>query len=173
MNMSRWQNVRICRFSHMPLSGTEPFPGVGSLSVFDTVENPVRGAGGILIIDTGYHWIQLAPRDENFWITAMFTDELSLVQLYFDITRENVILPNGGSWCDDLYLDIVIDSDGTLTLLDEDELSCAFERGEINRALYTFAHDTARAVCDRFSKKEEFSALTALCREYLMTLIQM
>ncbi len=149
-----------------------PYPGAVSLTVLGDVAAPVAvktAQGPLVIVAEGFHWIQLAPRKERWWLTAMFDAQKRLVQFYFDVTFENRILPHGGSWCRDAYLDVVLDRDGTARILDEEELAAAFAAGEITRGMYEQARRDAAAVVSQFAGRA--GALETLCRGYLDALL--
>lgn len=149
-----------------------PYPGAVSLTVLEDVAAPIAvktEEGPLVIVADGFHWIQLAPRREAWWLTAMFDEKRRLVQFYFDITFENHILPDGGSWCRDAYLDVVLNRDGTARILDEEELAAAWMAGEITRGMYGKARRDAADVVSRFSGRAE--ELERLCRGYLEILL--
>lgn len=62
---------------------------------------------------------------------------------------------------DDLYLDVVVTSEGKIILLDEDELKGALDRMEITNREYKEAYKEANRLIDRLSnKKEELEEFT-------------
>lgn len=87
--------------------------------------------GRVVIADDGYGWLQLAPKDGHWWMTAMYTPEGTPVQYYFDITGGNVLTEGADAWFEDMYLDYVLHTDGTLVELDRDELDAALTAGAI------------------------------------------
>ena len=98
----------------------------------------VPGKGGrVVIADDGYSWLQLAPKDGYWWMTAMYTPDGKPVQYYFDITDGNVLTGGRDAWFEDMYLDYVLHTDGTLAELDRDELDAALENGEIDGNTHT------------------------------------
>lgn len=108
----------------------------------------VKSAGGRLVVgDSGYSWLQLAPKDGHWWMTAMYDPAGRPLQYYFDITDGNV-LSDGRDCCfDDLYLDLVLHTDGTLETLDRDELDAALAEGKITAA----QHRTALAAAQELA----------------------
>ena len=92
--------------------------------------------GRVVIADTGYGWLQLAPKDGHWWMTAMYTPEGRPVQYYFDITGGNVLTEGADAWFEDMYLDYVLHTDGTLAELDRDELDAALANGEIDAEMF-------------------------------------
>ncbi|MGM1044918.1 MAG: DUF402 domain-containing protein [Bacillota bacterium] len=98
------------------------------------------------IADKGYSWLQYYPKDSHFIVTAMFDDKRQIVQWYIDICKKQGVTDQGVPWFDDLYLDVVVNKDGEVFLLDEDELEDALRRGDITRDDYRQAKVTARRV---------------------------
>lgn len=141
-----------------------PWPGTVSLTVIDKLERPLVAPsprGPITVVGNGYHWLQFAPRGEHWWLTAMYNERQELVQFYFDLTFENHLLPDGDSWCEDGWLDLIIEPDGTARFLDEAELLSARDAGEIDAAAYQTIRDTAeRLRCRYEGAARELEALT-------------
>lgn len=145
-----------------------PQAGVAALTVLGGIETPIAvktPVGPLVIVADGFHWVQFAPRGKRWWLTAMFDAEKRLVQFYFDITFQNHILADGGSWCRDAYIDVVLDADGRARILDEDELAAAFAAGEITRGMYGQALADATAVAAQFAGRADL--LETRCRTYL------
>ena len=42
-----------------------------------------------VIVDNGYTWIQLAFKDQNFWIKAMYDEKDNLIEIYVDVSKCN------------------------------------------------------------------------------------
>jgi predicted RNA-binding protein associated with RNAse of E/G family len=110
-----------------------------SLSLLKELTGPLwvpdRGEK-MLIADTGYSWLQLAVDGEYFFMTSMFDENGELLQLYFDLT--NGILwddPDNPSF-DDMYLDLVLSTDGYIAVLDEEELEAAYAENIISKKEY-------------------------------------
>ena len=85
------------------------------------------------IVDDGFRWLQIAPKDANWWLTAMFDEKDTLLQMYFDITAGNLFDDAKNPKFRDMYLDLVLRPDGVVVLLDEDELTEALENGAITQ----------------------------------------
>jgi len=96
----------------------------------------------LVLADKGYHWLQIAPADEPWWLTVMIDPNGNIVQYYYDITDRN-ILDGENSRFYDLYLDVVVLPDGNATILDMDELEVALKDGIITVAQYEAATATA------------------------------
>ena len=104
--------------------------GIASLILIQplTVRN---GDHDVTIVDKGISWLQIALRNQYVWITAMFDPQDRLLQIYFDITNGNCLEPMENPTFEDLYLDIVMEPDGSLYVLDRDELDAALQSGDI------------------------------------------
>lgn len=118
-----------------------------SLSILRELTAPLTihySFGDVLIADEGFGWLQIALKDQFFWITAMYDRQGQRINLYFDITAGNHFDNPDNPWFADLYLDIVANGD-VLEVLDRDELDEALENGDITREEY----DHAISVCQK------------------------
>lgn len=122
----------------------------------------------VVIIKKGYYWLQFAPRGENFWLTALMDENGNFDHAYFDMTDYNVIC-GGGSYLCDLYLDVAIKKDGSVFMLDEDELDDALARGDISKEQFDKAYLTAKEVIARFGGAKT-PEMIALCDKYFAIL---
>ena len=91
-----------------------------------------------------------------------------MLQLYFDITNGNCLEPADNPTFEDLYLDIVMEPDGSLYVLDRDELDEAFKAGKITAEQY----ERTVAEGKRLYKwlQEHGQAFAAFCCEQRMKL---
>ena len=108
--------------------------GIASLILIQDITQPLvvrNGDHEVTIVDRGISWLQIALKNQHVWVTAMFDAQDRLLQIYFDVTDGNHLEPADNPTFDDLYLDIVMEPDGTLYVLDRDELDAALEAGEI------------------------------------------
>ena len=110
----------------------------------DVVESP---EGPLCIADSGYEWLELAPEDGHFVLTAMFHDG-ALFQQYIDITLRNEVEGDGHAAFLDLFLDVVVLQDGTPRIVDSEELDEALSGGVIPREAYDLARRTADKAAD-------------------------
>lgn len=124
----------------------------------------------VKIADNGYYWLQLAFRDQNWWLTAMYDKDLNLIQYYFDITDGNIINGNSEAEFYDLYLDVVIMHDGDKYLLDEDELKIALKNGEITNNQYKIAYTTAKKIINMTN--EQIKELDLFCYKKLNNVLK-
>ena len=109
--------------------------GIGLISFIgltrpDTVSSK---DGELCIADNGYHWLELAPVDSNVVLTAMFDRDNDIFQCYFDITKENIVAPDGDASFLDAFLDVVMTEDKEPVILDRDELDAALCEGIITQ----------------------------------------
>ncbi|MEG2488660.1 DUF402 domain-containing protein, partial [Anaerorhabdus sp.] len=124
------------------------------------------------IADNGYSWLQVARKDSHVWITAMFNENDELLECYFDITNKNIILPDGESSFEDLYLDVVFFPNGQIDLLDEDELEDACVNGVITQQQVESAYNTANILMDWLKKSTNQQILIDFCKETYFSLKQ-
>ena len=89
------------------------------------------GKEKLVICDHGITWVQCAWKNIPLWATAMFDSKGNLFQIYFDVCDE-ICFDGENTWFTDLILDIVYHPDGTVEILDEDELLDAYLKGMIN-----------------------------------------
>ena len=163
-----WLRILESRFAFCPCSG-----GVCSLMELTKVKEPLIAefkGETLKIVDDGYFWLQVAPENESFWITAMFDGGGNILQYYFDITDENVICGEDSHFYD-LFLDLVAMPDGRLITLDEDELSEALSEGVITEGQY----QKALSVHDKLKKEipSRAAELEAFCIKMLLKLQKM
>lgn len=112
----------------------------------------VPGRGGrVVIADSGWRWLQLAPKDGHWWMTAMYSPEGRPVQYYFDITAGNRVGDGKDASFEDWYLDYVLRPDGGIDELDREELAQALASGRISREEYGIAVESAEQLLQRLS----------------------
>ncbi len=90
----------------------------------------------VKVVERGYSWIQIAVKNARWWLTSMFDEEGTLLQMYFDITDGNRFDDSENPTFRDMYLDIVLRTDKKAVLLDQDELDEALEKGDITQSEY-------------------------------------
>ena len=88
------------------------------------------------ILDNNYKWLEFYDYNSKVKLTAIGKD-------------------NGIPYEDDLYLDVVITSEGEIILLDEDELKDALNRMEITNREYEDTYKEAKKLIDRLNSKKE------------------
>ena len=119
----------------------------------------------VKLADNGYYWLQLAIKNKNYWITAMYDSNKKLIQYYIDITKENIIRQQGKSYFYDLFLDIVKLSNEKIILLDEEELMDALNNNVIDKEEFEFAYKEAREIINQL-ETNNFKPI-GLCEYYL------
>ena len=100
------------------------------------------GDATVTTADIGYTWIGVIPEGKNFALTAMFDDQGRMLQYYFDITLRNH-LEAEDPYFEDLFLDVSVGADGSVYLLDRDELDAALKKDEITKEQYDTALSAA------------------------------
>lgn len=123
-----------------------------------------------VILDIGYRWITLYPRNENYAIIAMFNVKSELIEFYFDIAKK-INYKARVPYTDDWYLDIVLTKENDVIFLDEDELEEAFKMGEISQEDYQVIRKTADKIVNKYHKPEEFEKMKKIATEYLEKLM--
>lgn len=164
MRRDEWLRVIEKEYTFMTL---EEYAGEVGLIQINKVQSPLyvlHENKRKCIADNGYVWLQFALDNQNFWLTAMFNEFEELVECYFDITNKNYILPNGDSYFDDLYLDLVFFLDNNYQLLDEDELEEAFIKNEISCDQVNLAYQISNGLITRLHNHND--ELKELCLKY-------
>ena len=170
LSRSGWRRVtdRTYRYQMMD---DQDFHGAAGLIHIKAVRSPLikrMDDTDVKIVDNGYYWLELAPRDQHYCLTVMINEKEEPVQYYFDITYENHMEIDGESYFDDLYLDVVMLPDGRMFLLDEDELAQALKDHIIDQATYDMARITANNLMDTIRGRKD--ALWEYCRRYFYLL---
>ena len=125
-------------------------PARESLIVIRDITAPmtVSSAGeAVKIVEKDYSWLQIAQDRGRWWLTAMFDERNTLLQIYFDITDGNRFDTPDNPAFRDMYLDVVMLPDGRIVPLDEDELTEALQRGEITQSEHDRALSDCAALC--------------------------
>ena len=100
------------------------------------------------IIDNDYTWIQIAIKNSNFWIKAMFDEKDKLIEIYIDVTKNNYFDDITNPRYDDLFLDIVVPSKGHIYQMDDVELMKALTEKVITEDEYKMS----KIVCHNLIK---------------------
>lgn len=167
ISKENWKRVIKRETSYMELNHNE-FQGEAYLIKVKEVKEPlykVYEKRNIKLLDNGYYWLQLAIKNKNYWITAMYDNKKQLIQYYIDITKENIIKTKGKSFFYDLFLDIVQLSNKKIYLLDEDELLDALNNKIIDKDTFDLAYKEAESIEEQL-KKNSFKPIK-ICKEYL------
>ena len=141
MKRESWHRIEQREYRCVPLQ-LEEGEGLVSILILKKVKAPLYVADEdkmVLIADDNYSWLQIALKDQYFWITAMFDTVGNLLQVYFDISNGTVFDEPENPCFEDLYLDIVLTGDGRLQILDKEELEEALQNGVISEEKYQHA----------------------------------
>ena len=125
-----------------------------------------------VILDMGYRWVTLYPRNENYSIIAMYNIKGELIEFYFDIAKKmnfKARIPYTEDW----YLDIVLTKENDVIFLDEDELEEALKLADISQKDYETVRKTADKIVNKYHNPEEFEKLKKIADGYLDKLINM
>ena len=137
MRRTEWQ--RITKRRYISREETDIFGSAGRISLIsiDEVSGPLTvhyRSRDVLIADAGYSWFQAAVPGAYWWLTAMFDAYDRLIQIYFDITGGSRFDDPENPTFEDMYLDIVVSADGSIEVVDRDELDEALRSGKITAA---------------------------------------
>ena len=139
------KTIRACRFSG-PF-----FTGIAARLDILEVDRPqfwtLLGARRV-ICDRGYHWLMLLSEKDHYCITAMIDRKDECLVWYIDMIDTQGVDPDGIPYFDDLYLDLVVHQNGSISVSDMNELVGAYEAGEISEEQYRLALDTAQMLKD-------------------------
>lgn len=103
------------------------------------IKEPYYTKQGVCLIDNNYYIIEVVPLEENYCIRIFINNKKQIILYYFDITKENGFDKEINSpYYNDLYLDVVLE-DGSMRVLDEDELEMALKEKHINKEEYKLA----------------------------------
>ena len=136
----------------------DKFSGIVSSSKLKKLTGPLvihYEMGDVLLADDNYTWLQLAFRDECFWLTAMYDDKDNLIQLYFDITKGNFFEEEDNPYFYDMFLDVVVTKEGRIVILDEDELKMALENNIISVQEYQEANNIVKELVSYLEKNKD------------------
>lgn len=84
----------------------------------------------------------------------MYNERNEIIEWYFDIAKK-IGKENGIPYEDDLYLDILVRTDGDVILLDEEELIDALKRKEITKKDFDEANKLANDLMNKVKGKEK------------------
>lgn len=130
------------------------FAGDICFSNFIKVSTPNILKSGVCIQNDNYRWIELYDYNSRIKLTAMYNEKNEIIEWYFDIAR-GIGKENGIAYEDDMYLDVVLTSEGKIIMLDEDEFEEAFERYEMTKEEYDEAYALANSLIKRLEGNKE------------------
>ncbi|WP_051620302.1 DUF402 domain-containing protein [Paenibacillus sp. UNC451MF] len=140
-NRPNWTRILKKRYDQQYIND-EVFEGYMSCLYLDQVREPLSvqyADDNVCIVDHGYSWIMLFPRDSHHSVTIMLDSKDQVLQWYFDMTWLTELNDEGVPVIHDLYLDLVQLPNGNHYVLDEEELLEALHEGVINEETYEIA----------------------------------
>ena len=93
LSRKKWSRILERKYYHEYIENTY-FKGEIALIHLIKVTHPrfsYLGGKKVIWIDDNYYWLELAPMNQNYWLTVMFDDKGKIQQYYFDITDKNII----------------------------------------------------------------------------------
>ena len=127
---------------------------------FKSVNRKIYIPNGTCIMDNNYEWLEFYDYNSKIKLSALYNNNKEIIEWYFDIAKE-IGKENEVPYEDDLYLDVVVNPDGEITLLDEDELKEALDRLEISKEDYDMAYNKSNMLMNKLKgnkgKLEEFT----------------
>ena len=120
---------------------------VVSIIKFINIDSPVEvhyNFKDATIINNNYTWLQIAIKNSNFWIKAMFDENNKMVETYIAVTRNNYFDDPLNHEYEDLFLDIIIPAKGHIYQMDDVELMKAFTEGLITEDEYKLSKIVSR-----------------------------
>ena len=149
---------------------------IGDISLLNMIETKskwemVRENGKeVCILDSGYKWLGVYPKDETYAITGLYDKDNKLVEFYFDMTKENG-RENNKPYIVDIYLDLVITPDNMKIVLDEDELEDALNQNILGKEEYNLAYETLEKLQNKYSTNEDVEKLKNIFDRYLVDML--
>ena len=141
----------------------EYFNGYVSLAKIKNVQHPWIVKDDSIedcILDENYEWLEIYPDGKKYAITAMFDNQKQLIEWYFDMIKSGGV-KDGVPYIQDLYLDLVIKSNGIEIILDEDELEAALFSEDITKEDFDMAYRTLKEIQEKYRNNiEELRELT-------------
>ena len=114
---------------------------------FVKVSKPSLLPSGRPYLDSGYTWMEFYDFSSKNRLTAMYDENNNIVEWYYDIARKiGKDEESGIPYEDDLYLDVIFNSDGSYIILDRDELDEAYNSNSITEDDYNMAIKEAERI---------------------------
>ena len=133
---------------------TNDFCGDVIFYEFIDVNDKIIIPNGKSIMDRNYKWLEFYDYNSKIKLTAIYDENNKIIEWYFDIARK-IGKENSTPYEDDLYLDVVVTPEGSIYLLDEDELKNAFSRLEVNKADYNMAYNEANKLMEKLKNNKD------------------
>ena len=125
----------------------------------------------VCILNTGYKWLGVYPKNETYAVTGLYDNNKKLVEFYFDMTKENGV-ENGMPYVVDIFLDLVITPEYQKIVLDENELEEALNEKIIGKEEYDLAYKTLDRLMEKYESKESIDELKNVMQGYLEDMLQ-
>ena len=103
----------------------------------------------ICLYNNGYSELGFLPDNENWMVWTLYDDFGKIIEWYVDITRINSVDEEGRPFCDDMFLDIVLQPNGKTIILDEDELLDGKNKGLITEKEFNLAYQVKHSLFER------------------------
>ena len=138
------------------------FSGAVGLLCIRRAHRPLyAGEERLCVVGEGVSWLELAPRDDYWFITAMFDPQGRLFEYYIDLTDGTRVEPDGTVWFHDLFLDVIMTRGKAPRLEDADELRQALCEGLITQAQYDRTLEVGNRLLEGLRTRED--ELRAFC----------
>ena len=152
---------------------TEPFAGhVALLRIHEVTEPQVWSWRGepLTVCDRGMAWLSMLPERGGLCITAQINADGTVALWYIDMIAGQGVDAQGVPWFDDLYLDLIVNPDGTMHVDDREELDEALRLGDISEE----QHRQALETCAMLQKNLENGAgplqmVTEACKRMMLS----
>ncbi|MGL4741587.1 MAG: DUF402 domain-containing protein [Sarcina sp.] len=102
------------------------------------------------VLKDGHVWLQTLEKGNNYSEIAIFNEEGKLVEWYIDIILGQGVDDDLMPWYDDLYLDVIVFTDGDMLFFDEDELLEALNEKNITKEQYALAYKVGNMLLEKY-----------------------
>ena len=133
---------------------SDEFTGDVCYYKFKSINGKINISNGTCILDNNYEWLEFYDYNSKIKLSALYNNKKEIIEWYFDIARE-IGNENGCPYEDDLYLDVVVNPNGEILLLDEDELKEAFDRLEVSKETYDMAYNEANNLMEKLKGNKD------------------
>ena len=107
----------------------------------------------LCVMDDGYYIFEVIPKNDNYAMRLFLTPNKEPLEYYFDICKNNRLDEISKVPCyEDLYLDITY-LNGSINILDEDELIEAFESGDVSKDDYALVYQMRDRLLEEINNK--------------------
>ena len=136
---------------------TNDFEGKIALLNIKEVEAPLSidsPNGAVKIVDKGYKHLMIAPKNQNWWLTAVFDENDNLIESYFDITKINCFDAKTPYFID-MKLNVCIPANGKPTIMDDSKLKEVYDKSMITKEDYENAYLIANKLVNFINSNHE------------------